>query len=68
MLKIVRDWILNSGLELTTANIIARCLIFVFILITSIIAYIFAKHFILKALVAVIGKTATQWDDMVLKK
>ena len=63
MLDIVRDWIINHGMELPTADILARGLVFVSILVLSLIAYWIAKHFILKGLTAIIGRTATKWDD-----
>ena len=68
MLEILRNWILNQGLDLPTADLFARALIFVVILIFSLIADLFAKYFIRKGLPAIIGRTATQWDDMILRK
>ncbi len=68
MLDIVRDWIITQGLELPLADFFARGIIFAFIILLSIIAYWIAKHFILKGLTAIIGKTSTEWDDMILKK
>ena len=68
MLEIIRDWIIGQGLDLSAANLLARALVFVLILIVSVIAYWLAKHFILKGLAAIISRTATQWDDMILKE
>ena len=68
MLEILRNWIINQGLDLSTANILARGLIFVLIIVLSLIAYLLAKQFILKGLAAIINRTATQWDDMILRK
>ena len=68
MLEIIRDWIIGQGLDLSAANLLARALVFVLIIIISIIAYWLAKHFILKGLAAIISRTATQWDDMILKE
>ena len=68
MLEILRNWIINQGLDLSTANILARGLIFVLIIVLSLIAYLLAKQFILKGLAAIISRTATQWDDMILRK
>ncbi len=67
MLDIVRGWIINQGMELPAADILARGLVFVFIIFLSLIAYWIAKHFILKGLTAIIGRTATQWDDEILR-
>ena len=68
MLDIVRDWIINQGVELPTADILARGLVFIAIILLSIITYWIAKHFILKGLTAIIGRTTTEWDDMILRK
>jgi len=68
MLEILRNWILNQGLDFSAANILARGLIFVLIIVLSLIAYLLAKHFILKGLAIIISRTATQWDDMILRK
>ncbi|MBX2871631.1 MAG: mechanosensitive ion channel family protein [Saprospiraceae bacterium] len=68
MLDILRNWILNQGLDLAAADYIARGLIFVLIIIVSLIANLVAKHFILKGLPAIINRTATKWDDVILRK
>lgn len=68
MLEILRHWILNKGLDLSAADILARGLIFVMIMVLSLIADLLAKKFILKGLPAIISRTATQWDDMILRK
>ena len=68
MLDILRSWIIDQGLDLPVADILARSLIFVLIIILSLIAYFVAKYFILKGLTAIINRTTTQWDDMMLKK
>ena len=68
MLEILRNWIIDQGLDLFAANILARGLIFVLIIVLSLIAYLVVKHFILKGLAAIISRTTTQWDDMILRK
>ena len=68
MLEIIKDWIINQGLETSIANIVARGVVFTLIIILSIIAYLVAKHFILKILTNIISKSNTQWDDVILKK
>lgn len=68
MLEILSNWIINQGLDLSAANILARALIFVSIIVLSLIAYWLVKHFILKGLVAIISRTETQWDDVILRK
>ncbi len=68
MLEIIRTWILNQGLDLTTADLIARGLIIILIIIISFIADFLAKRFILRGLTAIVNRTKTQWDDVVLRK
>ncbi len=68
MLEIIKSWITNQGLDLFTANILARGFILSLIIIFSLIAYLLAKHFILKGLAIIINQTKTQWDDILLKK
>lgn len=68
MLDVLTNWIIDQGLEVTMANYLARGLILILIITLSFIAYLLAKHFILKALTAIISRTDTQWDDMILKK
>lgn len=68
MLEIIRNWIINQGLELSTADLLSRSLIFALIIILSLVAYLLAKHFILKGLTIIINRTATQWDDIFLRK
>lgn len=68
MLEIIRDWMLGQGLEVTFADILARGTLFVLIIVLSLIAYLIAKRFILRGLTAIISRTATQWDDVILKE
>ncbi len=68
MFEIFKNWIINQGLDLFTADILARSLIFVLIILVSLIAFWLTKHFILKGLTAIISRTETQWDDMLLKE
>jgi miniconductance mechanosensitive channel len=68
MLEILTNWIIDKGLDLSVANILARGLIVVLIIVLSFIVYLIAKHFILKGVAAIISRTATQWDDMILRK
>lgn len=68
MLEILRSWIVNQGLDLSAADMLARAFIFVLILVVSFIVYFVAKHLILKGLAALISRTETQWDDIILRK
>lgn len=68
MLEIIRNWIQTQGLDLSTADLLSRGLILALILILSLIAYLLAKHFILKGLTAIINRTVNQWDDIFLRK
>jgi miniconductance mechanosensitive channel len=68
MLEIIENWIVNQGLDLPVANILARSLIFCLIIFLSLIADFLAKRFILRGLTAIVNRTKTQWDDVVLSK
>jgi len=68
MLEVLKNWVISQGLDLSTADILARGLIFILILVLSLIVYLLAKHFILKGLATIISRTATQWDDVILRK
>lgn len=67
MLELLKEWIVNQGLDLFVANLLARSLIFVGIIVASFVAYYLAKKLILKMLDAIISRTTTQWDDMMVK-
>ncbi len=68
MLELVKNWIVNQGLDLSTADILARGIILVLIIVLSLIANLLTKRFILKGLSAIVRRTATQWDDIILRK
>ena len=58
----------NQGLEFSTADLLARSLIGVSIIILSLIANLLASRFFLRGIAAIITRTTTQWDDMVMRK
>jgi miniconductance mechanosensitive channel len=68
MLEIIKNWILDKGLDVDTADLIARGLIFGLIILLSFIADLLAKRFILRGLTAIVDRTKTQWDDVILRK
>ena len=68
MLEISKDWLVNQGVDIALADIFARGVVFTLIFILSIITYWIAKRFILKGIATIIGKTKTEWDDVILKK
>jgi miniconductance mechanosensitive channel len=68
MLEILKNWFIDQGLDIAAADIVSRGLIFVLIIVLSLVAYFIAKHFILKGLAAIINRSETQWDDMMLRK
>jgi len=63
-----KDWLINQGVDIALADIFARGFVFTLIFILSIITYWIAKRFILKGIATIIGKTKTEWDDIILKK
>jgi miniconductance mechanosensitive channel len=68
MLEIIKDWILNQGIDLPTVDLLARGIVLALIFIGSLIAYLLAKYFILKGLTTIINRSDTQWDDIFLRK
>ena len=68
MLQILTNWILDQGLGQTTADLLARAIILLLIIVISFIADYLAKRFILKGLTTIVNKTKTQWDDAILHK
>ena len=68
MLEILRNWIVGQGLDSSAADVLARGFIFALIIVLSLIAGLLAKRFILKGIASIIGRTATQWDDVVLRE
>ncbi|MDA7501933.1 mechanosensitive ion channel family protein [Chitinophagales bacterium] len=68
MLDVIRNWMEVQGLGLTAADSLARALIFVSIIVLGFIVYLLTKHFILRGLSALVSRTATQWDDVILQK
>lgn len=68
MLEIVTHWINNQGLDFSTAQVIARGLILVALLLTSIALDLFVRTFLLNRVRALVGRTRTHWDDVFLKK
>ncbi len=68
MLEIIKDWILNQGIDLPTVDLLARGIVLALIFIGSLIAYLLAKYFILKGLTTIINRSDNQWDDIFLRK
>jgi len=68
MLDLLKNWILNQGVEAYTADVLARGILFLSILFLSLIVYLIAKYLILKAISAIVNRTATKWDDELIKK
>ena len=68
MLEVLTNWMISFGLDISTTNILARGILLVLVIVFSFISYWLAKHFILKGLRAIISRTETQWDDMILKE
>lgn len=68
MLDFLSNWFLEKGFEFSTADILARAIILASIFVLAIIVFRIAKRLIIKALSVIIGKTQTQWDDVILRK
>ena len=68
MLKIITHWIMEQGMNLSVADLLARGTILLLIIILSFVANYLAKRFILRGLTAIVNRTKTQWDDAILQK
>lgn len=68
MLEILTDWIIDQGLEISYANIAARGILLGLIIVVSLIADLVAKRFFLSGLTAMVNRSKTQWDDVLLGK
>ena len=69
MLEIIENWIINQGFTgLSTANILARSIVLGLIILLSFIADLLAKRFIISGLTAIVSRTKTKWDDVILNK
>ena len=68
MLEIIKNWILEQGLDSSTANLLARAVILGLLIILSFIANLLANRFILRGLTAIVNRTKTNWDDVFLRK
>lgn len=68
MLEMLINWLLDLGIELDIADLLARGILIVFILLMSLLANSLAKRFIQKGITAIIKRTATKWDDIILKR
>lgn len=66
MLEVLKNWLIDQGLELPIAGLLARGIILVLIIVLSLIADFLAKRFILRGLTAIVNRTKTQWDDAIL--
>jgi miniconductance mechanosensitive channel len=68
VLEFINNWLVSQGLSGATAMFLARSIAVVLVIILSILANYVVKRFILSGLVYSAGRTATKWDDMLVKR
>jgi len=68
MYDFIHGWLVNQGVDSTTAFTLERLLAFVLMIVLSVIANVTAKHFIIKTITNIIARTKTKWDDILLKR
>ena len=68
MYDFIHGWLVNQGVEATTAFVLERLLAFVLVIVLSVIANVTVKRFIIKAITRLIARTKTKWDDILLKR
>lgn len=68
MYDFIHGWLVNQGVDSTTAFTLERLLAFVLMIVLSVIANVTAKRFIIKTITHIIARTKTKWDDILLKR
>jgi len=68
MTNYFQDYFITLGLAAQTAEWLAVGVAFVLVLLLSILANVIARRIVLKSLSFVVGKTRTQWDDVLLRR
>jgi len=68
MYDLIHSWLVNQGIDATSAFMLERLLAFALVIALSIIANIIAKRIIIKAITHLISRTKTKWDDILLKR
>ncbi|MFC1974903.1 mechanosensitive ion channel domain-containing protein [Chloroflexota bacterium] len=68
MLEFIHNWLVNQGLHAATAMFLARSVAIILVIILSILANYVAKRIILLGVRYSAGRTATKWDDMLVKR
>jgi len=63
MILMIQNWLNGFGLNMGYAEILARGIIFIVIILFSIIVDKITKRFILRALSKFVTKTKSNWDD-----
>lgn len=67
MIEFINKFLVVQGVDAIVAKYIANTAIFLCIILFSLLAYFVTKKILLKFLGAIITKSKTKWDDMLLK-
>lgn len=68
MLEIITGWIVKQGLDFSVAHVVARGVILSALLLVSVGLDLFVRTFMLNRVRALVDRSKTQWDDVLLKK
>ena len=68
MLTSLRNFLLEYGFDEQTAGLLATAVEIAVVLVLAIVANLVAKRIVIRGVVALTERTATHWDDVVMKR
>ena len=68
MLDFIRDWLLQQGLDDQTAGVLTTLVEIALVITLAAIADAVAKRLVVRGLEKLVGRTATAWDDVIVKR
>ena len=68
MLTPLRDWLLSQGLDTQMAGLLTTVVQIALVLVLAAIANVVAKRVVVRGLETLLGRTATGWDEIVVKR
>ena len=67
MLTSLRDSLLNQGFDADAVGLLITGGLLALLFVLAFVADVVAKRFVIRAVIGVARRTATRWDDVVLK-
>ena len=67
-MELIRNWLINAGLETTMAEFATIGLALTFVILLSVISDLIARRMLLSWIGYVISRTGAKWDDILLKR